>query len=229
MFWSTLKYTFSFLLLLSFGVQAQLPDTLKVRNKFIPTGFRVGVDLVSPIVSRVSDNFTGWEVNADIDIYRFYLAADYGHWAATEPLKNGYYENDGKYARLGIDINFLKKDPDRNMFFLGFRIGRSTFKDSAAFTFEDTYYKTISKNLVNENLIGHWAELTTGLRVRMWRFFWMGYTARMKFSPSVTGEGELTSYDIPGYGVASRKLYWGFNYQLFFRMPFTNERPTKKR
>jgi Domain of unknown function (DUF6048) len=217
------------LCLLSIAAQAQPADTLKVRNKFIPTGIRVGADLITPIKGYRSENFNGWEVNADVDIYRYFLAMDYGRWATMEPLKNGYYDNGGKYFRFGVDVNFLKKDPDRNMFFLGFRIGRSSFSDSIAYSYGDEYYTTVTKNLVNTNLVGHWTELTTGLRVRIWKYFWMGYTARMKFSPSVDGNEELTTFDIPGYGLASRKLYWGFNYQLFFRIPFVSEKIPKKK
>jgi hypothetical protein len=48
----------------------------------------------------------------------------------------------------------------------------------------------------------------------------MGYTARMKFAPGVKGGGALVPYDIPGYGLAAKAPYWGFNYQLFWRIPF---------
>ena len=216
-------------------------DTLQVRNKFLPTGLRIGTDVITLVKSNRSSHFAGWEVNADLDIHRYYLVMDYGQWAMSQPITTGQryvggpvttglYENSGRYVRFGVDVNFLKKDPDRNMFFLGFRIGRSSFHDAASFVDSTAYSETANinfgattKELVNSNLIGHWAELTTGLRVKIYKFFWMGYTARMKFLPSVSGEQELTSYDIPGFGVASRRLYWGFNYQLFFRIPFTSK------
>lgn len=230
---STLKSIFSFLFLVAgFLVQAQeVPvDTANVRNKYLPTGLRIGADVITLVKSNRSSQFTGWEVSADMDINRYYLAMDYGHWAVFQPLSNGQYQNDGTYFRFGVDVNFLKKDPDRNMFFLGFRIGRASFNDAATFRDTITYSATTNTNfgvtakeLVNTKLTGHWAELTTGLRVKIYKFFWMGYTARMKFTPSVSGDQELISYDIPGYGLSSRKLYWGFNYQLFFKIPFTSK------
>jgi len=229
-----LRSTFSLLfLVLCFLAHAQeVPvDTLEVRNKYLPTGLRIGTDVITIVKSNLSKQFTGWEVNADMDINRYYLAMDYGQWAVVKPISNGQYDNTGKYFRFGVDVNFLKRDPDRNMFFLGFRIGRASFSDSVGYTYtiEDpatspvTNYGVINKSLVNTNLVGHWAELTTGLRIKIYKFFWMGYTARMKFTPSVSGEKELVSYDIPGYGLSSRKLYWGFNYQLFFKIPFTSK------
>src|SRR6185295_6503926 len=103
-------------------------DTLK--NKYLPTGIRLGTDVVSFIKSRSTDYFNGWEVNADVDFYRYYLTVDYGSWSRTEVLDNGDYKNNGTYFRVGVDVNFLLKDPDRNMFFIGFRYGHSAFNEN---------------------------------------------------------------------------------------------------
>ena len=32
----------------------------------------------------------------------------------------------------------------------------------------------------------HWIELTGGLRVKIWKAMWMGYTARFKFGLNMT-------------------------------------------
>ena len=34
------------------------------------------------------------------------------------------YSNDGNYGRIGADVNFLTKDPDKNMFFFGYTLCR---------------------------------------------------------------------------------------------------------
>ena len=38
-----------------------------------------------------------------------------------------HYSNDGTYWRVGVDINLLVKDPDRNMLFFGARYGKANF------------------------------------------------------------------------------------------------------
>lgn len=200
------------------------PPRVKVpKEYFIPTGLRIGTDLITAIKGTRSNTFDGWELNGDVDFYRYYLTFDYGQWSKIEILKNGWYNNDGNYWRLGADVSFLKKDPDRNMFFLGLRYAHSSFSDSISYTFADTNFGVIQKNLVNDNLTASWFEITSGLRVKIWKFFWMGYTARLKLSPKIHGEGELKSFDIPGYGRAGTKNYWGFNYQLFFRIPIKKQ------
>jgi hypothetical protein len=237
---SILKYCFSasLTLMVVITAMAQQPDTVKTqpdtatveqpkvripKEYYIPTGLRIGTDLITDIKSYSSNRFNGWEVNTDVDFYRYYLTFDYGRSSKIELLKNGWYDNAGKYWRLGADVSFLKKDPDRNMFFLGLRYAHSTYSDSVAYSFIDTNFGTIQKNLVNTNLWASWFEITTGLRVKIWKYFWMGYTARLKLSPKIHGEGELKSHDIPGYGRAGTKTYLGFNYQLFFRIPIRKE------
>lgn len=219
----TSKYFLTSALLLSFlGAYAQEKkepgDSLKRIQK--PTGLRIGTDLIAAGKNFFGSPLTGWEVNADVDFGRYYLALDYGSWSRKDSVANGYYANDGRYFRAGVDVNFLLKDPDKNMVFIGFRYGRSSFNEQL--TYDDTSigFGTIQKVSSNPNATGGWGELTTGLRIKIWKSLWMGYTARMKFMPGTKGNSELVTYDMPGYGKTSKSTYWGFNYQVFYRIPF---------
>ncbi len=193
------------------------PDSVK-KNKFAPSGLRIGTDLISIGKSQATTKFDGWEVNADVDFYRYYLTVDYGSWARNLILGNGDYQNSGSYWRAGVDVNFLLKDPDRNMFFIGFRYAGSTFDEALKFQYIDTSFGTISKQLNNSARTAHWGELTTGLRVKIWKMLWMGYTGRLKFAAKEHGSKNFDTYDIPGYGVTAKSVYWGFNYQIFWRI-----------
>lgn len=193
-------------------------DTVKV--KFYPRSFRVGTDLISLIKSQTSKSFSGWEVNADVDCGKLYIAFDYGNLARDYALPNqGDYHNSGSYWRLGADVNLLKKDPDRNMFFFGIRYGVSSFSESATIVTVDPYFGEIKTIVNNASVKASWAELTAGLRVKIFKQFWMGYTARMKFAPNIKGDSRMTTFDIPGYGTYSAGIYWGFNYQIFWSIP----------
>ena len=114
------------------------------------------------------------------------------------------------------------------MFFIGLRYGLSTFNESVQYSNAALYpgFGTVSTDISHSGLAGHWLEVTTGLRVKIVSGFWMGCTARLKFAPSVSGEGKLATYDMPGYGLVDLAPYWGFNYQLFWRIPL---RKFKKR
>ena len=190
-----------------------------MKHKFLPTGLRIGTDLISIIQSNLGEKFNGWEVNTDVDIYRYYITFDYGSWSRHTTIPTGNYENSGNYFRVGTDINFLLKDPDRNMFFLGFRYAQNNFSEQLNYESTDVYNGTVQHELQNNNMTGRWGELTAGLRVKIWKGFWMGYTARLKTAPATKGEDGFEPYEIPGYGLAAKKTSWGFNYQIFWRIP----------
>jgi len=48
----------------------------------------------------------------------------------------------------------------------------------------------------------------------------MGYTLRLKTSLRLSGDQELESYRIPGYGLASEASFWGVNYYVSWRFKF---------
>lgn len=193
---------------------------VKVRNKFAPTGVRVGTDLISIVRNYSDDTFNGWEVNADVDFSRYYFILDYG--STTRTFVSGdslNYTSEGNYFRTGVDVNFLTKDPDRNMFFLGLRYGRATFSERYSFTEKDLVWGIDQRTLTNSNINGRWLELTTGIKVKIWKVIWMGYTAGFKFGLKTNQTGVLAPTEVPGYGRADEESYWGFNYQIFIRIP----------
>lgn len=198
------------------------PDSLKEKIYF--RSIRFGTDVLALILTG-SDRFDGWELNADADFGRFYLAGDYGYEARNEVMANGGdYTNNGNYWRAGLDVNILKKDPDRNMLFFGLRYARSSFSDRASLTVEDPYFGTQQYDLANPAVTASWVEMVAGLRVKVWRELWMGFTSRLKLGLSVRGNGDLASYNVPGYGNVTDGSTWGFNYQLFWRFPFERKK-----
>lgn len=216
-----MKSLLSILIVLAFALaaSAQKEDTVKVKHDFRPTGIRVGTDAAAIIKSATDDTFEGWEVNGDIDFYRYYLAIDYGFWARDYTAHDAIYSNEGNYWRVGADVNFLTKDPDKNMFFFGLRYGSSVFSEVLFFQKEDPVWGNYSIQLQNDDVKAHWFELTTGLRVKMLKFIWMGYTVRLKFALDTNASGPLLPSDVPGYGRADTSSFWGFNYQIFIRIP----------
>lgn len=204
---------------------------IKPRKDFSPTGIRVGTDLIDLGKSFSGKDFQGWEINGDIDFANYYLTADIGNWSKNIALPNGYYTNGGNYFRIGVDINLLGKDPDKNMFFFGFRYAHSQFHESLRDTVISAGLFPVLVNQVdNGNVSGGWAEITSGLRVKIWKGLWMGYTARMKFAPTINGSTpSMSPYDMPGYGIVSQKPWWGFNYQIFWRFAWKKQKPVEKK
>jgi hypothetical protein len=221
-----LKYTISILLLiLPVALFAQKADSTKKEKKdFFPTGVRVGVDAISLIRTQTENSFSGYEFSADIDFYRYYLAAEFGKWEREFSNDADTYTNEGEYMRLGVDINFLKKDPDKNMFFFGARYGFGTYSEVFSTAVSDPVWPDQTITFSNNDLKASWGELTTGLRVKMFKVFWMGYTARYKFALNTNEPSGFVSHDVPGYGKTDKPSTWGFNYQLLFRIPIRKQK-----
>jgi hypothetical protein len=216
-----LKYLWSSLLVvLCIQVSAQTTERDSLRAIRKPTGLRVGTDLIAIGKTLAQQPLQSWEISADVDLGRYYPILEVGRWSREATLTNGIYNNEGRYFRLGVDINFLLKDPDKNMFFIGMRYGRAQYSERVSYTITPEFFPPHQQTVSNPAASAGWIELTTGLRAKVWRGFWMGYTARMKFAPQTKDTSSFDSYDIPGFGLPFKGLYWGFNYQVFWRIPF---------
>lgn len=196
-----------------------------VRNKYLPTGVRVGFDAISTVKSRTQSNFNGWEFQGDIDFSRYLLVLEYGNWGRNLNADSAAYANTGTYWRAGIDVNFLTKDPDRNVFFLGGRYGRSVFTESLSVTTYDPIWGLMADNFYHQDVHAWWIELTAGLKVKIWKIIWLGYTGRFKFALSSDGTDEMIPYDVPGFGRTNKDTTWGFTYYVMLRIPIRKAPP----
>ena len=223
-----LSSSIAILLLFCSGVSAQQAaktDTTKQKKtSYLPTGIRFGTDVLSLVRNGYDKTFSGWEMNADADLGRYFAAVDYGYWARTFHGTAEDYSNHGTYFRIGVDVNFLTKDPEKNMFFIGGRYGRSVFSERLNVSKTDSLWGPLTRTSTNSNTNGHWLELTTGIRVKMWKMIWLGYTARFKFGLGTNESGEMLPSDVPGFGRTDKETTWGFNYQVFVRIPVRKQK-----
>jgi hypothetical protein len=121
--WSSLLIVFS----LQVVAQTNQRDSLRAIRK--PTGLRIGTDLIAIGKTIAQQPLQSWEISADVDLGRYYPILELGKWSREAELTNGLYNNEGQYFRVGIDINFLLKDPDKNMVFIGMRYGRAQYSE----------------------------------------------------------------------------------------------------
>lgn len=187
-----------------------------------PTGIRFAFDALGPLNAALGSDTRATEFAVDTDFGKYFVTAEFGTSSRSTSIPDGAYSNSGTYFRIGADVNFLRKDPDRNMFFLGARYGRAVYDETLSYLSETDFPAQVLR-AENSRIQSGWLELTTGLKVRVLRIFWMGYTARMKFAPSTPDKSLLAPYDIPGYGLTFKKPWWGFSYYVMMRIPFTGE------
>lgn len=110
------------------------------------------------------------------------------------------------------------------MLFLGVRRGHTNYSDYTDYSYNYTPLGNYQLHAENPNAKANWNELTAGLRVKIWKFIWVGATGRVKFGYKGKGQTDLLSYDVPGYGRTFKNGWWGLNYQLFIRIPVREDK-----
>ena len=201
------------------GDKKKEQDTVVV--SFVPKGIRLGVDLVGVGKTAFDPDKTELEFSADVELHRYLINFEYGQFEVARQGSNASsYQNKGRYFRTGVDINLMRKDTDTNILFFGLRYGKATFDDQLQYTQTNTIFGDGNFDRANTGLGARWYEVTAGLKLHIARNIWLGFTNRLKFSLKIDDSASLTPHDIPGYGKATKESYWGFNYQLMYRIPF---------
>jgi hypothetical protein len=112
------------------------------------------------------------------------------------------------------------------MFFIGARYGHANFSDNlTVFAYNRLTGGYENLAYAQSGVNARWFELTTGIRVKIWKVLWMGYTARFKFGLKYDNTENIVPGDVPGYGRTNKDSYWGFNYQIFIRIPVRKQPP----
>lgn len=187
---------------------------------FRPYELKLGGNAIRSARTAFGSDLITHELEAAVAMHRFVVVANFG----IEERQRGEsfnYKNKGSYYRVGIDRNFTKDKESGNALTLGLRYARANFNDHMTFTAdqgfgEQTYF------LENDNLTARWVEVAFGLRGKIVSNLYMGFTMRWQFARKINGEGELKTYDVPGFGKTRRQNSTAFDYYLMWRIPFGN-------
>lgn len=203
------------------------PDTVR---SFRPQGIRIGTDLIGLGKTAFDSDKTEFEINADVQMYRYLLNVEYGQFEVSRAGNDGsIYSSKGSYFRSGVDINLFKKDVENNILFFGLRYGKASFDDQLSYSHTSTTFGTFNDSRSNADLSARWYEFVGGIKLHMKHNIWLGFTSRFKFGLKVDESTALSPHDIPGYGKASEENYWGFNYYLIYRIPFKKAETLSKK
>lgn len=217
-----LRFTFSLLTLvlsLTALCQPATPKNKKEPVDFRPFEVKIGVNAIRSIRSfSGSSDLTTHELQTALAIHKYNVVFDFG----LEEHKRGEsfaYENNGSYYRIGLDRNFTKDKASGNVLSLGLRYARASFDDKLIFT-TDQGFGEQEYVLENSTLTARWLELAFNVRGRIVSDLYMGFTMRWQFLRQINGEGDLKTFDIPGFGKTNRQNSTAFDYYLAWRILF---------
>nr|WKN38748.1 DUF6048 family protein [Tunicatimonas sp. TK19036] len=224
-------------------LHAQVVDSLDEVGKYEPLALRVGVSLNNIIENLSRSNDTKYGFQADAVFGRYMLAAEYGKaeiTRTTDPLGTNQipyqYSSQGWFFRVGPDVNLLVNQAktsfraDTDIIFFGLRLGHARVTDAMTLQTQDDTFSSNGNNngfwesqtitVQNKGLGVTWVEMTAGMKVQLYRNIFMGYNLRYKFGRTFNQKQSLIPYMVPGFGKGENKNSFGFDYYLFYRIPF---------
>jgi len=198
-------------------------DSTSKGSAFIPTGIRLGADLLGPALYAFDNRILSYEFTAEVDFRNFFVIFETGHEDFAEVNSNVDYSMSGDFSRIGPEVNFLGTDKQLNSFSIGLRYAWSNFNEKVAGNVEEVNWGAVPVNFDINNR-SQWVEITTGVKVRLWKGLFTGYIFRFRFIrtgtvPTVPFE----PYYVAGYGLADRTSTWGFRYYLLYRIQWSKK------
>ena len=188
-------------------------------------GVRIGFDL-----SRVANYYItqrkvlGFEVSADLRLQNKLLyVAEAGFATIAKDAPAYTFRSNGYYGRLGIERNMLKGGND--ILFFGARYAFSAFNfQSDRFVVTEPYWQEeLPSSYPKENFLAQWVEGVAGLKGNVFGNFYLGFTTRFKLRVALSGNRDVGAITIPGFGDASNRASFGFNYYVFYQIPLSSK------
>ncbi len=211
-------------------MEEEVVDTIMKREKK-PYTIRFGVDLSKPVMAQLDKDYFGLELVGDIRLFsEFYGAIELGNERKTQQSELINFTTSGTYLKLGFDYNMYKNWKGmNNSIYLGMRIGSSFHKQKVNeyVPYQINHYwatEIIKKSpeiREQDALSARWAEVITGIKVKMIDNIYMGFSLRLNRLISDTRPDNFDNLYIPGFNKKTDENVWGagFNYTITYAIP----------
>lgn len=191
-------------------------------------GLRIGVDVI-----KIGSGLANGNLNNGLDFFGAYnskkhiFIADLGT-ANIEKAVNNYQEvSKGAYLRLGYEKNLLRRGDDQISF--GGRLATSIFQFQARdIQLTSANFNTYTYTLPPQNAFLLWVEANMSARVNILPYLGLGATVRLQRQVGRNFDDNYYPANIPGYGNFAKNVAFGFNYYVFFTIPFKQYRISDK-
>lgn len=206
------------------GKYERLKDGTRIyADTVIYQGMNIKLDLATPIleVAMSKGDILSFEAAWNIRLkQRYYPTLEGGYVNAKASAEGGSQESEGGFIRVGLDINGLKKHPERlNAAMVGIRVGTGLLSyDLLGVETNNGYWAAGKKmDFYNQFRADCWGEVVAGCQVQVWEGFQMGWYVRFKILFTRTAkDGQVMPYYIPGFGYRD-ETNWGVNYYIGYK------------
>lgn len=186
---------------------------------------KFGWDISNLLIGAVSANRSGLDFSVDYTLKKnLYGIIEFGQNNYSESSDVMDYFSKGTYVRIGFDSDKRKEKSDnsRDMFYLGLRYAFGVYTQKLEnVQISSTYWPTYTRDEVSFDNTAHWAEALAGFKVEVMKNIYLGLGLRIKILIYQSGDKTIKpAVFIPGYGKTSGTLIMGFNYNIYYNLPF---------
>lgn len=209
-------------LLLITGAKLKAQDTIMV-----PLHIRAGYDVGGLAVNFINKKLITYGIKGSYDFNEklsFSSTARYSSFSANE---TGYdYSSQGLSFTLGTDLNMLnpKKSAGRHFIGAGIHYGISFYNQEAKRIEYTNPWGTALTNFPKSNHIGHFIEITPGVRTELFPWLTIGWNISMRLLLSDGANNNLKPINMPGFGNATSRVTTGASYYISFSIPYKTKR-----
>lgn len=201
-------------------------DTLKQAKpgpKYpVYNGASVGVNFFDGVMKLAGQDYMSFDLAADVSLWNWLfpvVEAGIGFADSTPEGMNFHYKGlPSVYGKIGFNYNFLYKSSPDYQVFVGLRAAYSNFRYRVNdITISSDYWgQTNVFNLPTQHASCWFGEALAGLKVKIYRNFFMGWTFRYRFKFKETNGAQSTPWFVPGYGASAP---FGFTFSLIWNIP----------
>lgn len=190
-------------------------------------GAYINVDIFNPIASAFNGGRFEFVVSFDVSLWqRLFPVVEYGMMFMNHDYGTHKYKSDGLFVCLGANYNFINYKPDRkkdHAFGIGVRYGFSNVNYTLSDVLLENVYWKERTYMTNEkrNVNVGWMEFVTGVRVQVYKSFFMGVNLKVKAFPHFYKKEIDYPVYIPGFGAyTDTGVRFGFEYILSYQIPY---------
>ena len=199
---------------------------------------RVGFDLYRIILSRVSDDFDGFEIVGDLKVSEnFFIALELGNLDITKQVEQVNFTTNGNYFKVGFDYNMFENlEGMNNHITLGARIGSSRHDQTLnSYTILDRtrYWANSDLPITNGFATGErpdlnalWFEVVLNFKVQILKNIYTGISLRLNRLISDKIPSNFDNIYIPGFNKKTQDNVFGagFNYTLTYNFSLLSKK-----
>lgn len=197
----------------------------------------VGVDVFGLGAHLLGDDFLTAGINVGVSLKNRYIPTFEAGFGTTDTWSESgiNYKSTAPYFKIGMDYNTMAKKKDKNSFlYVGLRYAVSPIKyDIHSLGIKDPIYGGEVANPGLEDYIWgssvpydhrgqkatvQWFELVAGVNVQIYKSFYMGWSARMKWKLTDNVSEYGNPWMVPGFGKYKNSNI-GITYSLIYKLP----------